>query len=122
MRLLGILFAAIIAIGLSVDQASAESGVIVYNGSTKGCVIKGIVRTTFEPPQTRKFLWMSAPPFQGFVSSDVIDDLKRKAAALGANRINIRDAASEGRLHHVHGGGVYGEWINTTLIAEAVKC
>ena len=122
MRLLGILFAAIVALGISVGQASAESGVIVYGGSTKGCIVKGIVRSTFNPPQTRKFLWMSAPPFHGFGSSDTIDDLKRKAAALGANRIIIRDTASEGYIRHVRGGGIGKEWINTTLIAEAVKC
>jgi hypothetical protein len=122
MRLWGVFLAAIVAIGPSVKPASAESGVIVYGGSAKGCVVKGIVRTTFEPPKTRKFLWMSAPPFQGLVSPDVIDDLKRKAAALGANRIIFRDASSEGIIRYEHGGVTSREWTRTTLIAEAVKC
>ena len=101
--------------------ACGAEGVIV-GASSKGCTVKGLVQTTFEPPRTVKSFPKDVPPVSGIVEPSPLEDLKRKAAALGANRIVIRDGVSEGmRSWGAHTGPGF-DWYNTTLTAEAVKC
>jgi hypothetical protein len=101
---------------------SADNRVIVSSGSTKGCAIKGIVKITFEPPKTVQVFIEKSPPPNGIVEPSPIEDLKRQAAALGANRIVFRDSVSEGMRGYGQRTGASAKWESTTLIAEALKC
>jgi hypothetical protein len=102
--------------------SGADNRVIVSSGSTKGCAVKGIVKVTFEPPKTVQVLFSKSPPPSGIVEPSPIEDLKRQAAALGANRIVFRDSVSEGWRGNGPRTGPSASWERTTLIAEAVKC
>jgi len=102
--------------------SGADTRVIVSSGSTKGCAVKGIVKVTFEPPKTQQVLIDKFPPPSGIVEPSPIEDLKRQAAALGANRIVFRDSVSEGMRSYGQRTGAGAKWERTTLIAEAVKC
>jgi len=107
---------------LGTRVSGADNRVIVYSGSTKGCVVKGIVQVTFEPPKTVQVLFEKSPPPSGIVEPSPIEDLKRQAGALGANRIVFRDSVSEGMRGNGPRTGASAKWERTTLIAEAVKC
>jgi hypothetical protein len=106
----------------STGVSGADNRVIVSSGSTKGCAVKGIVKVTFEPPKTQQVLIEKFPPPSGIVEPSPIEDLKRQAAALGANRIVFRDSVSEGWRGNGPRTGPRASWERTTLIAEAVKC
>lgn len=95
---------------------------VIVGGSSKGCIVKGIVQTTFDPPRTVEVLFQKVTGTNGLVEPSPLEDLKRKAAALGANRIVIRDSVSEGIRSFGSRTGARAEWHNTTLTAEAVKC
>jgi hypothetical protein len=107
---------------LGTRVSGADNRVIVYSGSTKGCAVKGIVQVTFEPPKTVQVLFEKSPPPSGIVEPSPIEDLKRQAGALGANRIVFRDSVSEGMRGNGPRTGASAKWERTTLIAEAVKC
>ncbi len=95
---------------------------VTVAGSSKGCTVKGIVQTKFDPPRTVQGILQKYPPVNGVVEPSPLEDLKRQAAALGANRIVIRDSVSEGMRSFGARTGTSYEWYNTTLTAEAVKC
>ena len=116
------LFLALGVLLASPHQAGADNGVILHGGSTKGCSVKGIIRASFEPPKSEGEGLFGGEQVFGFIDSRVIGDLKRQAAALGANRIVIRDTVSEGTRYSHPRMVPWANWIRTTLIAEAVKC
>jgi hypothetical protein len=103
-------------------QARADNHVTFAN-SSKGCTVKGLIRSTFEPTKaTGTALFGNVIPMHAVVDSPAIEDLKRQAAVLGANRIIIRDAVSEGTTMFRPQTGTVPDWHNTTIIAEAVRC
>ncbi len=102
--------------------AGAKAEGVTVGNSSKGCVVKGIVQVKFEPPKTVDAILKKIPPRVGFAEPSPLEDLKRQAAALGANRIVIRDGVSEGVVSYGPRTGRGFEWYNTTLTAEAVKC
>jgi hypothetical protein len=101
---------------------AAKAEGVTIGSSSKGCVVKGIVQVKFEPPKTVDAILKKIPPRVGFAEPSPLEDLKRQAAALGANRIVIRDGVSEGVVSYGPRTGRGFEWYSTTLTAEAVKC
>lgn len=104
---------------LSPTLAAAE--VRFYAGPLQSCAVKGIIKSqAFEVPQP-SFLGtdFTVPRFIGVAA---IADLKRQAAALGANRIVVRNVPSEGSRSFGTRTGAGAEWTGSVIVAEAYRC
>lgn len=98
------------ALGILTAPSNAND-VRFVKSVANGCKTLGIVKAGIERPPT----FMNDNVLLG---AAMLDELKTKARALGADRLVIRDVANRRQLS-THG---VAWWLGGTYVAEAFKC
>lgn len=102
----------------------ALAEVRIHDGPTGACVSKGLLQASFDAPPRDPFAGLkgSHEGYIGVAKTNVLEDLKKEAARLGANRIVVRQATSTGTRGFGPRTGPSADWEATRFTAEAFKC
>ncbi len=94
------------------------------SAAAANCKLKGIIDSRFDAPDQDMFAVLNkgADASIGIIQTSALAELKNKAAALGANRIIVRDLNSEGTITYHQRTGRGASWHGSKIVAEAYQC
>lgn len=116
---------ALVSFSMFNEAVAARAGDIRFtNGPVAHCIVKGVITAHLQAPEssTVDIVTGARKAAAGVIETGALADLKRQAAALGANRIVVRDINSEGTIAFGPRIGKAVGWDASKIVAEALRC